>query len=195
MSPATVAAVRVAGKMGQRQTRNRELAVNRRLAAFFIEKSRLQLKLKLSCMSIHPNICLHCGFSLFHTFFYHPNQTLLCLLFPFPFMHIFSYANSIASFLFSLCSTSASYTPLCLDSYLLLFFDSSSSSSSSFFFFSVPFNIFRIRAGLAICSWSVDGKMISFHSLYGHHNLLLTGYPIIYHQSVMFFFSSLIFLF
>ena len=124
MSPATVAAVRVAGKMGQRQTRNRELAVNRRLAAFFIEKSRLQLKLKLSCMSIHPNICLHCGFSLFHTFFYHPNQTLLCLLFPFPFMHIFSYANSIASFLFSLCSTSASYTPLCLDSYLLLFFDS-----------------------------------------------------------------------
>ena len=64
-----------------------------------------------------------------------------------------------------------------------------------FFFFSVPFNIFRIRAGLAICSWSVDGKMISFHSLYGHHNLLLTGYPIIYHQSVMFFFSSLIFLF
>ena len=69
MSPATVAAVRVAGKMGQRQTRNRELAVNRRLAVFFIEKSRLQLKLKLSCMSIHPNICIHCGFSLFHTFF------------------------------------------------------------------------------------------------------------------------------
>ena len=133
MSPATVAAVRVAGKMGQRQTRNRELAVNRRLAVFFIEKSRLQLKLKLSCMSIHPNICLHCGFSLFHTFFYHPNQTLLCLLFPFPFMHIFSYANSIASFLFSLCSTSASYTPLCLDSYLLLFFDS--------FFFS--FRVFQ----------------------------------------------------
>ena len=68
MSPATVAAVRVAGKMGQRQTRNRELAVNRRLAAFFIEKSRLQLKLKLSCMSIHPNICIRCGFSLFRTF-------------------------------------------------------------------------------------------------------------------------------
>ena len=124
MSPATVAAVRVAGKMGQRQTRNRELAVNRKLAVFFIEKSRLQLKLKLGCMSIHPNICIRCGFFFFVHFFHHPNQTLICLLFSFPFMHIFSYANSIASFLFSLCSTSASYTPLCLDSYLLLFFDS-----------------------------------------------------------------------
>ena len=123
MSPAT-AAVRVAGKLGRHQRRKRELAVNRKLAVFFIEKSRLQLKLKLGCMSIHPNICIRCGFFFFVHFFHHPNQTLICLLFSFPFMHIFSYANSIASFLFSLCSTSASYTPLCLDSYLLLFFDS-----------------------------------------------------------------------
>ena len=121
MSPAT-AAVRVAGKLGRHQRRKRELAVNRKLAVFFIEKSRLQLKLKLGCMSIHPNICIRCGFFFFVHFFHHPNQTLICLLFSFPFMHIFSYANSIASFLFSLCSTSASYTPLCLDSYLLLFF-------------------------------------------------------------------------
>lgn len=123
MSPAT-AAVRVAGKLGRHQRRKRELAVNRKLAVFFIEKSRLQLKLKLGCMSIHPNICIRCGFFFFVHFFHHPNQTLICLLFSFPFMHIFSYANSIASFLFSLCSTSASYAPLCLDSYLLLFFDS-----------------------------------------------------------------------
>lgn len=114
----------MAGKLGRHQRRKRELAVNRKLAVFFIEKSRLQLKLKLGCMSIHPNICIRCGFFFFVHFFHHPNQTLICLLFSFPFMHIFSYANSIASFLFSLCSTSASYTPLCLDSYLLLFFDS-----------------------------------------------------------------------
>lgn len=154
MSPATTVAVRVAGKLGRRQRRKRELAVNRRLAVSFIEKSRLQLKLKLSCMSTHPNICIRCGFSLFlsYIFITLTRHSFACF-FLFPFMHIFSYANSIASFLFSLCPTSASYTPLCLDSYLLLFFDS--------FSHSVPFNIFRIRAGLAICSWSVDGKMIS----------------------------------